>query len=328
MSNAPDIMKLAQGKWPSVLMSCGLEGRFLTGKHSPCPLCGGKDRFRYIDKTGDGWWICNQCGSGDGMDLLMGFTNQNFVQARDQIRPIVGGCTYSKLPTVIDKKERQRRMKNTVELWDSGIKNDPLLHEYMADRGLKPEEYDGADLRVAHNVSYYDEDGNHKGKLSVMLARVSTRDGKLALIHRTYLAKMKGGGFKKKKKMTQRVREWKGGCIRLFGTKDQNRLIVAEGIETALSVRARFYRTHGILIPCWAAVNAKAMENMALPEHLTNIMIAGDSDASFTGQKAAMCLANRLTVHDKRQVKVMLPEKLETDFNDELKEQYGQVSDS
>lgn len=330
MRTAPDVMKMATGKWPSLLMSCGLEERFLTGKHAPCPMCGGKDRFRVIELSGSLRWICNQCGNGDGMDLLMAFTNQNFKQAAEQIKPIVGGCSYSETPNPLDKKERQRRMKKATELWASGVQDDEMLHLYMESRGLRPEEYVGADLRIAHNLPYYDDDGERKGSMPAMLARVSTRDGKLALIHRTYLHKREESfDFVTKKKMTQKARDWKGGCIRLFPTKDRgDQIIIAEGIETALSVRAHIFRKHGLLIPCWAAVSANAMENVALPIHLKKVMVAGDSDLTYTGQKAAFVLANRLHVHDKRKVQVVLPTKMDTDFNDEVREIYGQVSNS
>ncbi|HDF2329016.1 TPA: AAA family ATPase [Morganella morganii] len=40
------------------------------GRHGPCPACGGKDRFRFDDKAGRGTWFCNQCGHGDGLDLV------------------------------------------------------------------------------------------------------------------------------------------------------------------------------------------------------------------------------------------------------------------
>jgi len=48
-------------------------------------------------------------------------------------------------------------------------------------------------------------------------------------------------------------------------------------------------------------------------------MVAGDNDASYTGQKAAFILANRLTVHDKRRTTVVLPNAPHCDFNDSLR---------
>ena len=60
----------ARNQWPEILPLLGVEARFLTGRHGPCPMCGGKDRFRFTDKDGDGWYYCNQCGPGSGLLLL------------------------------------------------------------------------------------------------------------------------------------------------------------------------------------------------------------------------------------------------------------------
>src|SRR5690348_13963485 len=53
----------ARGRWREILPCLGVETRYLTNKHGPCPLCGGKDRFRFDDKNGDGTYYCNQCGA-------------------------------------------------------------------------------------------------------------------------------------------------------------------------------------------------------------------------------------------------------------------------
>jgi putative DNA primase/helicase len=63
----------AAGRWRDILPAAGISERFLTGRHSDCPGCGGKDRFRFDDKDGRGTWFCNGGGepqSGDGFMLL------------------------------------------------------------------------------------------------------------------------------------------------------------------------------------------------------------------------------------------------------------------
>jgi putative DNA primase/helicase len=321
-------MRLATGKWVSILMSYGLAEHFLNGKRQACPLCGGEgksDRFRWIASfyDGNGGWFCSQCGSGDGMDLLIGISGLSFKEAAKWLKPIVTRCHYTP-PSKISNDDRRRFVKKNVELWKSGEPMNRLavnntLEAYLEFRGLYQPEYDGADLRFIPDLKYYDDDGNLTGTMPAMLARICTRDGRMASIHRTYLAKLKEGGFKTKRKMTSSSRDWKGGCIRLFDTRKETRLIVAEGIETALSVRARTLRNFGLLIPCWAAVSADAMESIAIPEHIKIVMVAADSDESFKGQRSAFVLANRLVVHDKRIVKVIMPQTLGTDFNDELR---------
>lgn len=317
----PDIMKLANGKWPSILTSMGMADTVVSGKHGPCPMCGGKDRFRMISNEGPARWICNQCGSGDGMDLLMAFKGYNFKEAANDIRPIVGGCSYADVPKALDKQERRKRLKNNVDMWKAAVPDHPLLAEYLEWRGLTKEMLAGADIRLHPNLPYFDDEGKRKGEMPAMLTRISTRDNKLAAIHRTYLHKrVDRFEFVTKKKITTTSREWKGGAIKLMSVKDKKHLIICEGVETALSLRALIGVKHNVWVPCWATVSANAMERVAIPDNITNVMIGADNDDSFTGQKAAFVLANRLTVHDKRKVQVVMPAMMGRDFNDELKQ--------
>ena len=59
----------AQGHWTKILISNGIDEKFLKNKHGPCPVCGGKDRFRFDNKDGRGTFFCNHCGPGDGVGL-------------------------------------------------------------------------------------------------------------------------------------------------------------------------------------------------------------------------------------------------------------------
>ena len=49
-----DTVNRARGRWREVLPALGVETRFLQNKHGPCPLCGGRDRFRWDDRDGSG----------------------------------------------------------------------------------------------------------------------------------------------------------------------------------------------------------------------------------------------------------------------------------
>ncbi len=72
------IIDAARGRWPQVLADLGgLTEKHLSGRHGPCPLCEGTDRFRFDDQGGTGSWFCNQCGGkdqrgggGSGLELL------------------------------------------------------------------------------------------------------------------------------------------------------------------------------------------------------------------------------------------------------------------
>lgn len=87
------ITELANGHWPSILgVLAGLSSTQLSDKHQPCPLCGGKDRYRFDDQDGNGSWYCNKCGgrdqsggAGSGMDMLMRRTGWSFAEAAQRI---------------------------------------------------------------------------------------------------------------------------------------------------------------------------------------------------------------------------------------------------
>jgi putative DNA primase/helicase len=92
------IADLTNGRWPDLLAQLGgLTPEQLTNKHQPCPLCGGKDRYRFDDQDGSGSWFCNQCGGkdqsgggGTGMDLLMRMKHWSFKEAATALENHLG----------------------------------------------------------------------------------------------------------------------------------------------------------------------------------------------------------------------------------------------
>ena len=64
-----EVTHAAADRWPSVLAGLHINVSDSPRKHTACPACGGKDRFRF-DDGGRGSFICNQCGAGDGLDLI------------------------------------------------------------------------------------------------------------------------------------------------------------------------------------------------------------------------------------------------------------------
>ena len=71
----------ALGKWQGILPALGVPSKALSNRHGPCPMCGGKDRFRFDDKGGRGTWICSKCGAGDGIELVKRIQNVEFKEA-------------------------------------------------------------------------------------------------------------------------------------------------------------------------------------------------------------------------------------------------------
>ncbi|WP_438818394.1 AAA family ATPase [Xenorhabdus bovienii] len=62
----------AMYSWQNLLPACGIDVP-AKGKHGACPVCGGTDRFHFIDDHHHGNWHCRQCDApnyGDGLDLV------------------------------------------------------------------------------------------------------------------------------------------------------------------------------------------------------------------------------------------------------------------
>lgn len=67
-----EVKRSAVNHWSSVLSACGVDVPE-RGKHGACPVCGGTDRFHFIDDHHNGNWFCRQCDApnhGDGLDLI------------------------------------------------------------------------------------------------------------------------------------------------------------------------------------------------------------------------------------------------------------------
>lgn len=295
----------AVGRWPGILQSLGLDPSFLSKKHGPCPICSGKDRYRFDDKGGRGTWICSHCGSGDGFKLLQGVFGWSFSEAAKQVDRIVG--TVQAGPIAPERTDASK-IRALTQVWEgsrSVTRGDPVWQYLNRRLGL---EIVPADLRLHPALRYTDEDGRDLGRFPAMVARIRYPDGAGASIHRTYLT---NDGHKAPVPQVKKIMAGKPlntGAVRL-GAAGMT-LGIAEGIETALAAAQRFG------VPVWAATNAVLLESWVPPEGVSRVLIAGDNDASFTGQAAAFSLARRL-VRDGMAVEIHLPHQMGRDWADE-----------
>ncbi|MGY0161450.1 DUF927 domain-containing protein [Edwardsiella tarda] len=79
----------AAGQWPFVLAGVHINVPDSPRKHTACPACGGTDRFRF-DDNGRGSFICNQCGAGDGLDLIKKVNNCDTTEAAQLVADVLG----------------------------------------------------------------------------------------------------------------------------------------------------------------------------------------------------------------------------------------------
>lgn len=75
-----------QGRWRQTLEGYGCQ--LPSGRHhGPCPVCGGKDRFRFDDKDGRGTWFCSKCEpqSGGGLLLLSRYLGKSTLETAKEL---------------------------------------------------------------------------------------------------------------------------------------------------------------------------------------------------------------------------------------------------
>ncbi|WP_421297099.1 DUF927 domain-containing protein [Aeromonas sp. 604015] len=106
-----DVVTAAGGRWPELLAAVGIDTPRL-GKHGPCPVCcDGKDRFRLDDKEGRGTFICNQCGAGDGLDLVCKVMGKTPKEAAELVAPLVGLSAGGLDPAERERIRQQQQAK-------------------------------------------------------------------------------------------------------------------------------------------------------------------------------------------------------------------------
>ncbi|MEH3466467.1 DUF927 domain-containing protein [Enterobacter roggenkampii] len=84
-----EVTSAAAGRWPYVLAGLSIDVPDSSRRHAPCPACGGTDRFRF-DDNGRGSFICNQCGAGDGLDLIKRVNNCDTTEAARLAASVLG----------------------------------------------------------------------------------------------------------------------------------------------------------------------------------------------------------------------------------------------
>lgn len=280
----PNVRDVAQGKWPAILTKFGLTERHLSGRHGPCPVCGGHDRFRFDDQEGRGTWFCSHCGAGDGIRLVMTLKDWDFKTAAKEIEQEAGVARPGRKAPVQDETVK---VDNLRRAWSEArpLRAGDEAARYLAGRGLILER--SPDCLRLHPGMTYREAGVSMGKYPALLARVVAADGTGLTLHRTYLLDGKKAPVPSAKKLMP-GKPISGGAVRLF--PPAGHLGIAEGIETALAASIRF------AVPVWSCISAHGVETFVPPAGCDQITIFADNDANYTGQKAAFATAHRLSV--------------------------------
>ncbi len=322
------ILEKAAYRWTYILKSSGIDSSFLKNKHGPCPICGGKDRFRFDDLDGRGTYICNPdgsgCGAGDGFQLLQRYHGWTSKEVFEFLENLLGvgpehiGDILKKTLLVknnFNKQENLESKRNKLNyVWSQSEMitfGDPV-DLYLRARGIVLQTW-SKNLRYHPQLPYYDDEKKKViGKFPAMIALVQDPYGKGITIHRTFLGDGCKANISQPKKLMPTIMPGilHGAAIRLYKPND-GVLAVAEGIETALAFNM------ATQIPIWATISAGGMEKIDLPQNIREVIIAMDNDQSGRGQEAANKLAKRL-LSQGRTVKRVIPPNVGDDFADML----------
>ena len=88
--DASTIKAAARGRWREIFASLHIDVPAKPTQQGPCPKCGGNTKIRVDDKDGSGSFICNDCGAGDGLKLVMLARGCSFPEALDLVAEVLG----------------------------------------------------------------------------------------------------------------------------------------------------------------------------------------------------------------------------------------------
>jgi len=278
------VRDVAQGHWCGILPSLGIDAHFLTGRHGPCPLCGGRDRFRFDDKEGRGTYFCSGCGAGDGVQLALKFTGWDFHELAKRIESLAG--TVPRPPSRQEYSDPQK-LDTLRRIWGEAhpIAEGDASTGYLRMRGLLLPRMPSS-IRTHPTLIYHEDGGHPAGTYAAMLAGITNAMGLPVGIHRTYLLNARKAPVSSPKKLLPGL-GLSGAAIRL--TPICRRIGIAEGIETALAAM-ELHR-----MPVWSCVSDSGLASFEPPVGVEEVVVFGDHDeVSFAGEAAAYAAAKRL----------------------------------
>lgn len=295
----PRAKEAAAGRWADILAHAGLSDKALSGRNGPCPICGGKDRFRWAKARE--LWVCNNCTESKyagPMDLLMRLLGLEFKEAAEWVESHLGVRDPHRTapapatrqapaahPHELSQSDIESRLNRMQQIWNETVPitvGDPV-HQYLSTRvpGCRPE--DLCCLRYHPCLPYWDTAGDKPvllGRYPAMIAKAVDADGRLLQLHKTYLS---SDGKKADVPIVKKTDRGVGRIdffVPLFPPGEDVELGIAEGIESAIAAQLQ------LGIPVWPCLSGPSLARFTVPHRLADrvkrVHIVGDNDTPKT----------------------------------------------
>ena len=302
--------------WPELLVAHGIAEHFLSGKHTPCPIHGGNNGFRFTNEN-KGSWVCATCTGSkfkDGFELIALYSKINNTEAFKSVSKYLGlsGNSLSQNNNVkqinnpikephnqqATKLEQDQRLltkkKAACAQADKLLSNCIMrTHPYLIKKGInQPVLVNNTNYQITEKqtvyanaliVPVYDIE-DHKRLIG---AQFINPNGSRSYIAGTPIAE---------------------GIHIIKGNKNLPYIGAVEGYATGLSV---FMATGATVIVTFDAngIEGKAQRLKALfPDK--QLVFFADNDANNVGQKAAN------TAAIKTKGLIIIPQEADQDWND------------
>lgn len=272
MSKAQILTHALGGKW---YRSYGL---------ALCPAHGDRKPSLTLADAAEGRLLLN-CKSGCGfMDVLQALRDRGLIDS--QHRPQLPDAVVLARRQAQDRADAERVERKALSTWyEAQPIGGTIAEAYLRNRGIT--------CALPDTLRFHPDCWHPTARR--FPAMVALIDGlPRAAIHRTYL-RSDGGGKADAEPARAMQGAARGGAVRLTASEMslvvlERPLVVAEGIETALSLSSGLLRAPATV---WAALSAPGIAALRLPDRPHRLTIGVDGDSA--GQAAANTLAERAT---------------------------------
>lgn len=264
------VLREFNGAWRQTLEGYGCQ--LPSGRHhGPCPVCGGKDRFRFDDKDGRGTWFCSQCDpqSGGGLMLLSRYLGKPTIEVakellgQDMPRTVAPVRSHSATDEQMREDLRKRAAKGAEMLMENSML---ASHAYMDKKGLTGEWHVNAQIMMGAD--------NERIEPGALLLVPVYKDGELVNVQ-----KIKQDGTKR----PIYGGDMAGVCHVIKGTG--RTVAVVEGFATGVTVNRM---TNATTYVAFNTGNLASVTAQARAEHGTStLIIFADNDEHGAGLKYA-----------------------------------------